>query len=116
MLAAIQQNLFDVAKQNLFKFAKQNLFDVAKQKRNSCVQVAKIWNEFVKTLNDKKLILAPWCDEKDVEKDVKAQTKGEMGASKTLCCPFEQPELLEGMLSSATRKLSKIWSYWGWSY
>jgi hypothetical protein len=33
----------------------------------------------------------------EVEKDVKARTKGELGAAKTLCTPFEQPELPEGM-------------------
>lgn len=32
----------------------------------------------------------------EVEKDVKARTKGEMGAVKTLCSPFDQPELPEG--------------------
>lgn len=32
----------------------------------------------------------------DVEVDVKARTKGEMGAAKTLCSPFDQPELPEG--------------------
>lgn len=35
----------------------------------------------------------------EVEKDVKARTKGEMGAAKTLCSPFDQPELLEGKSS-----------------
>ena len=34
----------------------------------------------------------------EVEKDVKARTKGELGAAKTLCTPFDQPELPEGML------------------
>jgi prolyl-tRNA synthetase len=29
----------------------------------------------------------------EVEKDVKARTKGETGAAKTLCSPFDQPEL-----------------------
>ncbi|PWA77360.1 peptidase S59, nucleoporin [Artemisia annua] len=29
----------------------------------------------------------------EVEKDVKAKTKGEVGAAKTLCSPFDQPEL-----------------------
>ena len=35
----------------------------------------------------------------EVEKDVKAKTKGEMGAAKTLCSPFDQPELPEGSIS-----------------
>lgn len=31
---------------------------------------------------------------------MKTRTKGEMGAAKTLCSPFDQPELPEGMISS----------------
>ena len=33
-----------------------------------------------------------------MEKDVKTKTKGETGAAKTLCSPFEQPELPEGII------------------
>ncbi|KAG5550834.1 hypothetical protein RHGRI_009316 [Rhododendron griersonianum] len=36
------------------------------------------------------------ANEQEVEKDVKARTKGEIGAAKTLCSPFEQPALGEG--------------------
>ncbi|CAL5352139.1 unnamed protein product [Camellia sinensis] len=41
----------------------QSLFDVAKQKRDTCIQVAKTWDEFMEALSHKKMILAPWCDE-----------------------------------------------------
>lgn len=41
----------------------QNLFDVAKQKRDECIQVTHTWDEFVQALNQRKMILAPWCDE-----------------------------------------------------
>ncbi|KAK8303247.1 hypothetical protein V6Z12_D04G138200 [Gossypium hirsutum] len=34
------------------------------------------------------------------EKDVKARTRGEMGAAKSLCTPFEQPELPEERIHS----------------
>ncbi|XP_022733225.1 proline--tRNA ligase, cytoplasmic-like isoform X5 [Durio zibethinus] len=94
----------------------QNLFDVAKQKRDACVEVLKTWEEFVTALGQKKLILAPWCDEEDVEKDVKARTKGDMGAAKSLCTPFEQPELPEGTKCFASGKPAKKWTYWGRSY
>jgi hypothetical protein len=33
----------------------------------------------------------------DVELDVKRKTENEMGPAKTLCSPFDQPELLEGI-------------------
>jgi hypothetical protein len=34
----------------------------------------------------------------EVEKDVKVRTKGDLGAAKTLCTPFDQPDLPSGML------------------
>nr|KAJ0184721.1 hypothetical protein LSAT_V11C900493460 [Lactuca sativa] len=94
----------------------QNMFEVAKQKRDACVQVIKTWDEFIVALAQKKLILAPWCDEEEVEKDVKTKTKGETGAAKTLCSPFEQPELPKGTLCFASGKPAKKWTYWGRSY
>ncbi|KAG9136419.1 hypothetical protein Leryth_022399 [Lithospermum erythrorhizon] len=94
----------------------QNLFDTAKTKRDACIQVVKTWDEFMEALNQKKMILAPWCDEKEVEKDVKARTKGEMGAAKTLCSPFEQPDMPEGTICFASGKPATKWTYWGRSY
>ncbi|KAL6511043.1 hypothetical protein OROGR_022167 [Orobanche gracilis] len=94
----------------------QSLFDVAKQKRDACIQVIHTWEEFVEALAQKKMILAPWCDEKEVEKDVKTRTKGDMGAAKSLCSPFDQPSLPEGTLCFASGKPAKTWTYWGRSY
>ncbi|KAF9612085.1 hypothetical protein IFM89_038004 [Coptis chinensis] len=85
----------------------QSLFDAAKEKRDACIKVATVWEEFTTALNEKKLILAPWCDEKEVEKEVKAKTMGENGACKTLCTPFTQPELPEGTLCFASGKPAK---------
>uniref|UniRef100_A0A0E0FBT4 proline--tRNA ligase n=1 Tax=Oryza meridionalis TaxID=40149 RepID=A0A0E0FBT4_9ORYZ len=94
----------------------KNLFETAKQKRDACLKVVNTWDEFIAALNDKKLILAPWCDEEEVEKDVKARTKGDLGAAKTLCTPFEQPDLPEGTTCFASGKPAKKWSFWGRSY
>lgn len=41
----------------------QNLYNVAKQKKEACIQTVSTWEEFVQALGQKKLILAPWCDE-----------------------------------------------------
>lgn len=41
----------------------QSLFDVAKQKRDACIQPVHTWEEFVAALAQKKMIMAPWCDE-----------------------------------------------------
>ncbi|BBG92980.1 Class II aaRS and biotin synthetases superfamily protein, partial [Prunus dulcis] len=90
----------------------ENLFDVAKQKRDASIRVAKTWDEFMEALNQKKMILALG----EVEEDVKKRTKGEIGAAKSLCTPFEQPELPEGTLCFASGKPAKKWTYWGRSY
>ncbi|KAM1086380.1 hypothetical protein ACFX2B_011893 [Malus domestica] len=94
----------------------ENLFNVAKEKRDASIKVAKTWEEFMEALNQKKMILAPWCDEQAVEEEVKKRTKGEIGAAKSLCTPFEQPELPEGTLCFASGKPAKKWTYWGRSY
>ncbi|XP_059640626.1 proline--tRNA ligase, cytoplasmic-like isoform X1 [Cornus florida] len=94
----------------------QSLFDAAKLRRDACIKVIKTWDEFVEALGQKKMILAPWCDEEEVEKDVKARTKGEMGAAKTLCSPFDQPKLPPETLCFASGKPAKKWTYWGRSY
>ncbi|XP_018832921.1 proline--tRNA ligase, cytoplasmic isoform X3 [Juglans regia] len=113
----------DISRTNLVEHVKEmlnniqhNLFDVAKQKRDACVKTIRTWDEFVEALSQKKLILAPWCDEEEVEKGVKARTKGEMGAAKSLCSPFDQPELPEGTKCFASGKPAKKWTYWGRSY
>ncbi|XP_038972835.1 proline--tRNA ligase, cytoplasmic isoform X2 [Phoenix dactylifera] len=100
----------------ILSYIQESLFNAAKQKRDACIKVINTWDEFIAALNDKKLILAPWCDEEDVEKDVKARTKGEHGAAKTLCTPFDQPRLPEGTLCFASGKPAKKWTYWGRSY
>nr|XP_043611763.1 proline--tRNA ligase, cytoplasmic-like [Erigeron canadensis] len=41
----------------------QTMFDLAKQKRDACTIVNKTWDEFIIALDQKKLILAPWCDD-----------------------------------------------------
>ncbi|XP_048542059.1 proline--tRNA ligase, cytoplasmic-like isoform X2 [Triticum urartu] len=93
-----------------------SLFQTAKQKRDACIEVVYTWDEFTAALNDKKLILAPWCDEEEVEKDVRARTEGNLGSAKTLCAPFDQPDLPEGTVCFASGKPAKTWSFWGRSY
>ncbi|KAF7100569.1 hypothetical protein CFC21_102064 [Triticum aestivum] len=93
-----------------------SLFETAKQKRDACIEVVHTWDEFTAALNDKKLILAPWCEEEEVEKDVRARTEGDLGSAKTLCAPFDQPDLPEGTVCFASGKPAKTWSFWGRSY
>ncbi|XP_024544162.1 proline--tRNA ligase, cytoplasmic isoform X2 [Selaginella moellendorffii] len=92
------------------------LLEKARKERDDCIVKAYTWKEFMKALDDKKMVLAPWCDEEKVEEDVKARTKGESGAAKTLCMPLDQPDLPEGTKCFASEKPAKKWALWGRSY
>ncbi|CAF1858711.1 unnamed protein product [Brassica napus] len=101
----------------LLEVIQRDLYDVAKRKLEECIQKVETWDEFKEALRLKKLVLAPWCDEVEVENDVKENTKGENEAgAKTLCTPFDQPELREDTLCFASGKPAKKWTYWGRSY
>ena len=83
---------------------------------DSIVTVTK-WDDFVPALDAKKMILAPWCEEVAVEEDVKTRSASEEGAgAKTLCIPFDQPDLPAGTKCFASGKPAKSWALWGRSY
>ncbi|GAB0087532.1 hypothetical protein DMENIID0001_018490 [Sergentomyia squamirostris] len=87
--------LFDIH-QNMLARATKDLEDHKKLTRN--------WQEFVKLLDAKNIILSPFCGNSECEDKIKADSQREnaqfvepgapsMGA-KSLCIPFEQPEQL----------------------
>lgn len=102
------------------------------------VRVSK-FDEVLPALNNKKLILAPWCEEKETEDQIKDETKrlseeaagaaavaaeqancesapALTGAMKPLCIPLNQPELPEGTKCFWTGKPAKSWTLFGRSY
>eukprot|EP00271_Cylindrocystis_brebissonii_P000318 TRINITY_DN10418_c0_g1_i1.p1 TRINITY_DN10418_c0_g1~~TRINITY_DN10418_c0_g1_i1.p1 ORF type:complete len:587 (+),score=173.53 TRINITY_DN10418_c0_g1_i1:153-1913(+) len=89
----------------------------ATAERDASIARVTKWEDFIPALDAKKMVLAPWCDEVEVEEDVKKRSAaGEGGAAKTLCMPFDQPELPEGTLCFASGKPAKRWALWGRSY
>ena len=94
------------------------------------------WDEVMPALNNKKLILAPWCEDLESEEEIKKLTaqlskdqvkedaSGEApalsGSMKTLCIPFEtsgfQEPLAPGTKCFFTGKPAKRWTLWGRSY
>lgn len=41
-----------------------SLYDSAKKRRDACIEKVETWDQFIEALGKKKMILAPWCDEK----------------------------------------------------
>ncbi|KAI9093781.1 hypothetical protein DFS34DRAFT_652341 [Phlyctochytrium arcticum] len=108
-----------------------NMFAKAKAVRDKQLVRLETWDKFVDTLNQKCLILTPWCEREVCEDEVKEnsarQAVGDeeqdekapsMGA-KTLCIPFKQPE--DGVKEGVTKcfacgENAKSYTMWGRSY
>lgn len=101
------------------------------------------WNKFVPALNDKCIILAPWCGsetcEDNVKKDSNEESKAALAAAsmgeeeqeegkedvrapsmgaKTLCIPFDQPSPVDGLkcICKSCDKPAFKWVLFGRSY
>ena len=96
---------------------------------DNIVQV-RSFEEVVPALKARKLILAPWCEDKETEDEIKKKTRmefeedekatGMSGAMKTLCIPLPrsgyQPPITEDVKCFWTGKPAKRWCLWGRSY
>eukprot|EP00887_Chlorella_sp_A99_P003715 scaffold7.g3715.t1 len=93
------------------------LLAAARARFDASIARATNWEDFMAALERNQCVLAPWCDEEEVEEEVKKRsaTKDAMGA-KTLCIPLEQPELPAGTPCFLSGKPAKNWALWGRSY
>lgn len=57
------ENIGDSIK-NLLDVVQKSMLEKATRERDSCIVQARSWDEFMAALNNKKLVMAPWCDEK----------------------------------------------------
>mmetsp|Transcript_24686 Transcript_24686/g.37429 ORF Transcript_24686/g.37429 Transcript_24686/m.37429 type:complete len:737 (+) Transcript_24686:85-2295(+) len=112
----------------------QGMFAKALQFRDDHLVKVTEWKDFVPNLELHNLVLTPWCggEHQDWEEWVKnksreesLESRGEAGeddrtatsvAAKTLCIPFDQPELPEGTKCIASGLPATCWVMWGRSY
>lgn len=124
-LRATFSKLLDDIHDGMFQRARQARLNQTKQITN--------WADFVPALNNKCVVLAPWCGERKCEDDIKkisaeeskalvAEAKEDerapsMGA-KSLCIPFEQPCSVEGVtcICKGCTSPAKEWVLFGRSY
>lgn len=106
----------------LLETVQREMLERARATRDASVETARTWDEFMAALGRKHAVLAPWCDEESAEDEVKTRSVArdadgkELMGAKTLCIPFEQPELPEGTPCFITGKPAKNWALWGRSY
>ena len=112
----------------------EKMFAKAKAARDEHLVKVTEWKDFVPNLELNNLVLTPWCggEHQDWEEWVKTtsreeslKARGEEGedektatslAAKTLCIPFDQPELPEGTKCIASGLPATCWVLWGRSY
>jgi len=105
-----------------------SLFKKAKEARDAHFKKATTWEDFLMYLNQKNVVLVPFCCDGDCEgkakkrsgEESKAQQSDEQfqltGAAKTLCIPFDQPELPAGTNCICCGTPAKAWTLFGRSY
>lgn len=111
-----------------------NMFTKAKEARDSHLVHVTEWKDFVPNLELNNLVLTPWCGGehedwedwvKNTSREESLKSRGEEGedektatslAAKTLCIPFDQPELPEGTKCIASGLPATCWVLWGRSY
>ena len=110
-----------------------DLLSKARKSRDDNIVKVWEWKDFVPALQKGHMVLTPFCNETEFEELVKDKSKAEalaaLGqetedereatpvAAKTLCIPFDAPELPAGTpCFVAPEKPATCWVLWGRSY
>lgn len=106
-----------------------DLFAKSKAERDEKLVRVTEWQDFVPALERHCIVLTPFCNETEWEEEVKRKSREEAlngeqedarsatsMAAKTLCIPFEQPELPAGTKCFVSGKDASCWVLWGRSY
>ncbi|MFX1253042.1 MAG: proline--tRNA ligase [Promethearchaeota archaeon] len=96
--------------QELLISIQNDLFEQAsKHMKNNIVKVES-WDEFLKAVEERKIIHAPFCNTKDCEDWIKSETKG----ANSRCIPFDQTEETKKCVYCENE--AKISAYFGKAY
>ena len=107
------------------------MYEKALASRNSHMKECDNWEDFMAAVNEKNIVLAPWCDTVACEQKVKDRSKEESlllleaanegevlltGSAKTLCIPFELGNQNPTGKCFHCEKEAKVTGLWGRSY
>lgn len=98
----------------------------AKERFHDKEKKASNWAEFLNHLNNRNVVLTPWCENEVCEQKVKERSGKESkeiegenvlaGQAKTLCVPLEYEPLKENEKCFHCEELAKVRVFWGRSY
>jgi prolyl-tRNA synthetase len=125
--AVAHANLVSRARE-LLDTIQSDMLERAKKARDERIVRVTEWKDFVRTLDGRNIVLAPWCDRVACEEDIKdksgkeAKDAQEAGgfqltaSAKSLCIPFDQPEAVESYKCFCCGEQAKVWCLFGRSY
>ncbi|KAF7317943.1 Dihydrolipoyl dehydrogenase [Mycena kentingensis (nom. inval.)] len=106
----------------------KDMFDRAKSKYDDCLKIVTKWDDVVPLLDDKRVVVIPWCEVEQCEDDIKERSgrasepqdeRAPSAGAKSLCIPFDQArwgEIVPGTKCPACGKDAKRWTLFGRSY
>ncbi|RHZ82669.1 hypothetical protein Glove_106g55 [Diversispora epigaea] len=116
----------------ILKTIQKDMFEKAKKIYDDHRKIVLKWEDFVPSLDDKNLVLVPWCEQEKCEDAIKERSsrsnveqepeddKAPSMGAKSLCIPFEQPQnppILEGETTCiACDAFAKRYALFGRSY
>lgn len=107
--------------QKIFDTMHKSMYDAAEKELNNRTIVIETFDEMIKSINNKNIVLAPWCAEPQCEDDIGDRTtvreNGEvvLTGAKSLCIPFEAPSF-ESKKCVGCNKDAKCCALFGRSY
>ncbi|EPZ33191.1 Proline-tRNA ligase, class II domain-containing protein [Rozella allomycis CSF55] len=97
----------------------------ATKERDSHIKIVEEWKDFNKTLNEKNIILSPWCESESCEDAIKKDSavsdqpqdeKAPSMGAKSLCIPLSQPKSCHGLKCIKCGTDAKSFGLFGRSY
>lgn len=111
---------------SLLETIQKRMFEKAKKDLDSITHEAFNYEQFIKFVSDKKMVLTPWCNVKECEENVKKRVKEQYSdnagddntaaTAKTLCIPLEQKPLPEDSKCFFCGQKATVNVFWGRTY
>lgn len=112
--------------EELLETIQKRMYQKAKDELNKKTAEAFDYDQFIKLVSEKNMVLTPWCNVKECEENVKKRVKdaysdkgdeeNTVATAKTLCIPVEQKPLKEGTNCFFCGKKAEVSVFWGRTY
>ncbi len=116
----------DIKIKDYLEVIQKRMYQKAKDELLKKTGEANNYDQFIKLVSDKNMVLTPWCNIKECEEDVKKKVKdaysdkgddeNTAATAKTLCIPVTQKPLEEGTKCFFCGKKAEVRVFWGRTY